>query len=250
MKTLKNKIAVVTGGNSGIGYASAKELAAQGATVVIVGRNSVTIQQAAEELGVIGFTADQTDLKSIDKLVAFINYKFGQLDILFLNAGNASFAPIEQATEEHFDNLINTNLKGTYFTLQKLLPLFNNGGSIIFNTSVNASLAMTNSSVYAASKAALLAVNKVAAGELAPRQIRVNAISPGPVQTPLYGKLGLQKEEVEGFGSALGEKILLKRFGESQEIANAVVFLASDASKFITGTELVVDGGLTVNTVL
>jgi NAD(P)-dependent dehydrogenase (short-subunit alcohol dehydrogenase family) len=145
---------------------------------------------------------------------------------------------------------MNVNVKGVYFTVQKVLPILNDGGSIIFNTSINAHVGMPNSSVYASSKAAVLSLNKVFATELAPRKIRVNAVSPGPVETPLYGKLGLQKEEVEGFGSILGEKILLKRFGQASEIAKTVGFLASDDASFITGTEIVVDGGLTVNAVV
>ncbi|MNE37237.1 3-oxoacyl-[acyl-carrier-protein] reductase FabG [compost metagenome] len=145
---------------------------------------------------------------------------------------------------------MNVNVKGVYFTVQKVLPILNDGGSIIFNTSVNAHVGMPNSSVYAASKAAVLSLNKVFAVELASRKIRVNAVSPGPIETPLYGKVGLEKEEVEGLGSALGEKILLKRFGQAAEVAKTVSFLASDDASFITGSEIVVDGGLIVNTVL
>jgi NAD(P)-dependent dehydrogenase (short-subunit alcohol dehydrogenase family) len=145
---------------------------------------------------------------------------------------------------------MNVNVKGVYFTVQKVLPILNDGGSIIFNTSVNAQLGMPGSSVYGASKAAVLSLNRIFAAELASRKIRVNAVSPGPIETPLYGKVGLEKEEVEGLGAALGEKILLKRFGQASEVAKTISFLASDDSSFITGTEIVVDGGLTVNTVL
>ncbi|SHH39862.1 SDR family oxidoreductase [Flavobacterium defluvii] len=250
MKNLENKVAIVTGGNSGIGYAAAAELTAKGAKVIITGRNKEALAKAETELNVTGIVADQSDLKSIDNLVEEIKAKFGKIDIVFLNAGVASFAPVEFAPEDHYDTIMNVNTKGVYFTVQKLLPVLNDGGSIIFNTSVNAHLGMPNSSVYAASKAAVLSFNKVFAVELAPRKIRVNAVSPGPVETPLYGKLGLQKEEVEGFGAVLGEKILLKRFAQSEEIAKTVGFLASDNSSFITGTEIVVDGGLTVNAVV
>ncbi|QSW87889.1 SDR family oxidoreductase [Flavobacterium endoglycinae] len=250
MKNLENKVAIVTGGNSGIGYAAAADLAAKGAKVIVTGRNKEALSKAETELNVTGIVADQSDLKSIDNLVEEVKAKFGKIDIVFLNAGVASFAPVELAPEDHYDTIMNVNTKGVYFTVQKLLPILNDGGSIIFNTSVNAHLGMPNSSVYAASKAAVLSFNKVLAVELAPRKIRVNAVSPGPVETPLYGKLGLQKEEVEGFGTVLGEKILLKRFAQSAEIAKTVSFLASDDSSFITGTEIVIDGGLTVNAVV
>ncbi|WP_415327667.1 SDR family oxidoreductase [Chryseobacterium sp. MMS23-Vi53] len=250
MKNLENKVAIVTGGNSGIGLATAAELSSKGAKVIITGRDKESLAQAEADLNVKGILADQTDLKSIDSLVEQVSSQFGKVDILFLNAGIAAFAPVDSASEEHFDSIMNVNVKGVYFTIQKLLPILNDGASIILNTSVNAHLGMPNSSVYAASKAAVLSLNKVFAVELALRKIRVNAVSPGPVETPLYGKLGLSNEEVEGFGTVLGEKILLKRFAQSSEIAKTVSFLASDDSSFITGTEIIVDGGLTVNPVV
>lgn len=250
MKNLENKVAIVTGGNSGIGYAAAAVLAERGAKVIVTGRNKEALNKAEQELNVTGIAADQSDLKSIDNLVAEVAAKFGKVDAVFLNAGIASFAPLELASEEHYDSIMNVNVKGVYFTLQKLLPILNDGASIILNTSVNASVGMPNSSAYAASKAALLSLNRVFATELAPRKIRINAVSPGPVETPIYGKLGLQKEEVEGFGAVLADKILLKRFGQASEIGKTVAFLASDDASFITGTEIVVDGGLTVNAVV
>ncbi|MRX37965.1 SDR family oxidoreductase [Flavobacterium sp. LC2016-23] len=250
MKNLEKKVALITGGNSGIGYAAAAEFVERGAKVIITGRNKEALVKAENELNVTGIVADQGNLKSIDNLVAEVAAKFGKIDIVFLNAGVASFAPLESASEEHYDSIMNVNVKGVYFTLQKLLPILNDGGSVIFNTSINASVGMPNSGVYAASKAALLSLNRVFATELAPRNIRINAVSPGPVETPLYGKLGLEKEEVEGFGTILGEKILLKRFGKASEIAKTVAFLASDDASFITGTEIVVDGGLIVNAVV
>ena len=250
MKNLENKVAIVTGGNSGIGYAAAAELVSRGAKVIVTGRNKESLAKAETELNVTGIVADQSDLKSIDNLVSEVKAQFGKVDILFLNAGIASFAPVESASEEHYDSIMNVNVKGVYFTVQKVLPILNDGGAIIFNTSINAHVGMPNSGVYAASKAAVLSLNRVFATELAPRKIRVNAVSPGPVETPLYGKLGLEKEEVEGFGAILGEKILLKRFGQSSEIAKTVSFLASDDSSFITGTEIVIDGGLSVNSVV
>ncbi|MFB9076838.1 glucose 1-dehydrogenase [Flavobacterium procerum] len=250
MKNLENKVAIVTGGNSGIGYAAAADLVSKGTKVIVTGRNKEALAKAESELNVTGIVADQSDLKSIDNLVEEVKAKFGKVDILFLNAGIASFAPVESASEDHYDSIMNVNVKGVYFTVQKVLPILNDGGSIIFNTSVNAHVGMPNSSVYAASKAAVLSLNKVFAVELASRKIRVNAVSPGPVETPLYGKVGLEKADVEGLGAALSEKILLKRFGQASEVAKTVSFLASDDASFINGTEIVVDGGLIVNTVL
>ncbi|RFM26474.1 SDR family oxidoreductase [Deminuibacter soli] len=252
MNTFQNKVAVITGGNSGIGYATAADFIAKGAQVVITGRNEASVKEAAEKLGVAatGIVSDQGKLGSIDALVSEVKAKFGKIDVLFLNAGVAAFSPVASATEEHYDAIMDLNVKGVYFTAQKFLPILNDGGSVIFNTSVNASLAMANSSVYAASKAAVLAINKVLAFELASRRIRVNAVSPGPIATPLYGKLGLSQQEVDGFGSALGQKILVGRFGQAEEIAKTVTFLASADGGFINGTEITADGGLTVNGVL
>jgi len=250
MSTLDQKTAIITGGNSGIGYETAKLFKAKGATVIITGRNAAALKQAASGLDVTGYIADQGDLKAIDELVASVKSDFGKIDIIFLNAGIASFAPFEQATESHFDDIINSNLKGVFFTLQKLLPLLNDGGSVIFNTSINANVGMPNSGVYAASKAALISLSRVLATELSVRKIRVNCISPGPVETPVYQKLGLNNEEIAGFSKVLSDKILLKRFGRSEEIAQLAAFLGSDDSSFITGTEMVIDGGLTVNAVV
>ncbi|WP_254560757.1 SDR family oxidoreductase [Dyadobacter diqingensis] len=250
MSNLKNKVAVVTGGNSGIGLATAKEFRAQGAEVVITGRNQELLNNIATEISATGIVADQGDLASIDKLVEEVKNKFGKIDIIFLNAGLTAFSPVETATEEHFDSLVDVNVKGAFFTIQKFLPILNDGGSIVMNTSINANVGMPNTAVYALTKGALLSLNRVLATELAPRQIRINAVSPGPVETPLYGKLGLGQEEIEGFGGLLGKKILLGRFGQAEEVAKTVTFLASSDASFITGTEIVVDGGLTVNAVL
>jgi len=250
MINLTNKVAVVTGGNSGIGYASAKELIAQGAKVIITGRNKESVEKAASELGATGIVSDQNKLEDIDTLVAGVKSKFGKVDVLFLNAGVANFSSVEEATEAHFDGIIDSNVKGVYFTVQKFIPILNDGASVIFNTSVNAVLGAPGSGVYSASKAAIISFNRVLATELAPRKIRVNAVSPGPVTTPLYGKLGLSEEEVNGFGTVLGQRILLKRFAQPEEIATVVRFLASDDASFITGSEITVDGGLTVNALM
>ena len=250
MINLTNKVAVVTGVNSGIGYASAKELIAQGAKVIITGRNKESVENAANELDATGIVSDQNKLEDIDTLVAEVKNQFGKVDVLFLNAGVANFSSVEEATEAHFDGIIDSNVKGVYFTVQKFIPILNDGASVIFNTSVNAVLGAPGSGVYSASKAAIISFNRVLATELAPRKIRVNAVSPGPVATPLYGKLGLSEEEVNGFGTVLGQRILLKRFAQPEEIANVVRFLASDDASFITGSEITVDGGLTVNALM
>ncbi|HKG05495.1 MAG TPA: SDR family oxidoreductase [Pedobacter sp.] len=250
MKTLENKVILVTGGTSGIGLATAKYLAESGAKVIITGRNQSALDKAADETGAAGIVSDQGNLEDIVKLAEIVKSKYGTVDGLFLNAGLANFSPLASASEAHFDSIMDLNVKGAFFTIQNFLPFLNDGGAIVFNASINANIGMPNSSVYAASKGAILSINKVLATELAPRKIRVNAISPGPVTTPLYGKLGLSEEEVAGFGTVLAEKILLKRFGQSEEIAKAVKFLISDDSAFITGTELVIDGGLTVNAVV
>jgi NAD(P)-dependent dehydrogenase (short-subunit alcohol dehydrogenase family) len=250
MNTLEHKTAIITGGNSGIGYATAKLFKTKGAAVIITGRNTVAVNEAASELGVTGYVSDQGDLQAIDDLAASVKADFGKIDIIFLNAGIANFAPFEQSTEAHFDDIININLKGVFFTLQKLLPMLNDGGSVIFNTSVNASVGMPNAGVYSASKAAIIGLSRVLATELSGRKIRVNCISPGPVETPVYQKLGLNTEEIAGFSAMLSEKILLKRFGQADEIAQLAAFLGSDDSTFITGTEMVIDGGLIVNPVV
>lgn len=248
MKTLENKVIVVTGGNSGIGYAAAKEFIEEGATVVITGRNEESTQTAAKELGAIGIVSDQAKIADIGKLAEEIKTKFGKVDGLFVNAGYAAFMPVETATEEHFDNMVNVNVKGAFFTVQAFIPLLNDGAAVVFNGSVNAALAAPGSAVYSLGKAAILSLTKVLAGELAPRKIRVNAVSPGPVSTPLYGKLGLAQETLNGFADVLSQKILLHRFADPQEIAKVVRFLISPEASFITGVDLTVDGGITINT--
>ena len=250
MTKLSGKVAVVTGGNSGIGYAAAKDFIDNGAKVVITGRNAEAVNRAAEEIGAVGIVADQSSLADTDSLVNQVKSQFGKVDILFINAGIVTMAPIEVLTEEQFDNNMDINFKGAFFTLQKFIPILHEGASVINLSSINAYAGMPNTAVYGASKAALNAITRVAALELAPKKIRVNAISPGPVKTPIFGKAGLDESAINEFSSAMQNRVPLKRFGESDDIAKLVTFLASDDASFITGSEYVIDGGVILNPIL
>ena len=246
MGKLEGKVAVITGGNSGIGLATAKEFKEQGARVVITGRDQKTLDEAARELGgdVLAVRSDASSPADIDKLFAAVKDKFGKVDVLFINAGIGKFAPIETVTEEFFDAVMDVNFKGAYFTVQRALPLLNDGASIVLNTSINAHIGMPNSSVYAASKAALLTLARTLSAELVGRGIRVNAVSPGPVATPIYDRLGLQPEELDATAKNILGQIPMRRFGRPEEIAKTVLFLASSDSSFLLGTEVVADGGM------
>ena len=250
MSNLNDKTAVITGGNSGIGYATASKFKELGANVIITGRNKQAVEQAAGELGVTGLLADQANLDDIDRLVREVKNEFGHLDILFINAGVAVFAPLEHLTEEQFDSTMNVNFKGAFFTLQKFLPILQDGASVINLSSINAYTGMPNTAVYAASKAAMNSLTRTAAYELAPRNIRVNAVNPGPVNTAIFGKLGMPDEAIKEFASTMQNRIPLKRFGEAEDIANLVAFLASDDANFITGAEYNIDGGTNINPIL
>ncbi len=250
MSKLKGKVAVVTGGNSGIGFASAKEMKSQGATVIITGRNSDRVHAATQELGVKGIVADVKSLSAIDDLVAQVKSAFGKVDILFVNAGIFQPAPVGHISEEMFDHQMGINFKGALFTTEKFLPILNDGASVINLSSVNAYTGMPNTAVYAASKAALNSYTRTAATELAPRKIRVNSVNPGPVYTPIFEKTGIEEEQLNGFAQALEERIPLKRFGQPEDIAKLVSFLASDDASFITGSEYNIDGGININPLL
>ena len=246
MGKLDGKVAVITGGNSGIGLATAKEFKEQGARIVITGRDQQSLDEAKRDIGgdVLAVRSDASSLTDIDKLFAAVNEKFGHIDVLFVNAGVGKFAPVEAVTEELFDLVMDVNFKGAYFTIQKALPLLNDNASIILNSSISAHIGMPNSSVYAASKAALLTLARTLSAELVRRGIRVNAISPGPIATPILDRLGLPPEALEETEKSLKEQIPMKRFGRSEEIARTALFLASTDSSFLLGTEIVADGGM------
>lgn len=246
MSRFTGKTAVVTGGNSGIGLATAQELASNGAKVVIAGRDQTTLDAAVASLGenAFGVKADVSNLSDITALFEQPNAKFGKIDILFVNAGIAKFAPIEQSDEAMFDEIVNINFKGSYFTVKNALPFLNDGASIIFTTTVAAKIGMAGASVYAASKAAIHALTKIFAAELVGRNIRVNAVSPGPIDTPIFDRMGAPDEAKKEMKDGIADKVPMKRFGTVGEVAKTVAFLASDDSSFITGVEIDVDGGM------
>ncbi|MGB8323784.1 MAG: SDR family oxidoreductase [Candidatus Acidiferrum sp.] len=246
MKRLEGKVAVVTGGNSGIGLATAQRFLEEGAKVAISGRNQKTLQEAAKLLGdgVLVLQADTASLKETEKFLAAVEKKFGKIDVLFVNAGVAKFAPITETTEGLFDEQFDINIKGAYFTIQKALPHLNDGASIILNTSVVSSTGVAGASAYSATKAALRSVARTAAAELVGRGIRVNAVAPGPIVTPIFGRTGLPQEALDSFSKELIETVPMKRFGQPEEVAGAVAFLASQDASYITGVEINVDGGI------
>lgn len=242
---MSNKLAVVTGGSTGIGLASAQRLAQDGYKVIVTGRTAQSLADAAKAIGVNGATvqADTANLNDLPKLKAAIETLGGKIDFLFINAGVALFTPMDQVTPEFFDNQFNINVRGAFFTAQSLLPHMKDGGSIAFNASMAKDVGMPGASVYAASKAALASLARTLAAEIAPRKIRVNSISPGPISTPIYGKLGMPKDQLDGFATMIQSQLPLKRFGEAEEVGALVAFLASDQSRFITGIDIPIDGG-------
>lgn len=244
MDNLKNKVAVITGGNSGIGYATAKQFKEQGATVIITGRRKEAIEKAASELGVHAIVADQSRILDIENLASKVKEDFGQVDILFINAGITTKGTIEEATEELFDSVMNINFKGAYFTLSRFTPILNDGASVVFLSSNTASMSYAGTSIYSSSKAAVNSIVKIAALELAPRKIRVNSISPGPTETEIMKKIGLDEEGVKTLMNAIVDTIPLKQMGATADVAKMVSHLSSDASKFITGADFIMDGGM------
>ena len=245
---LQDKIAVVTGGNSGIGMATAKELTARGARVAIFGRDEATLAQAEQDLGegTLAVQGDVTKLTDLERLFAAVKDTYGRVDVLFVNAGRTTLGGIEEVTEESFDAELDVNLKGAFFTVQKALPLMGKGSSVIFTSSCLADMAMPGASAYSASKAAVNSLVKVLAAELAPKGIRVNAVSPGPIDTPIYGRMGMAPEQLAAFAGQIQSQVPTGRFGDTSEIAKTVAFLASPDASFIVGANLTADGGMSL----
>jgi NAD(P)-dependent dehydrogenase (short-subunit alcohol dehydrogenase family) len=245
MGKLEGKIALITGGNSGIGLATAKQFVSEGAYVFITGRRDPELAAAVKEIGrnVTGVQGDVSNLGDLDRLFAQIKREKGKLDIVFANAGVAKYAPFGTITEEHYDLIFNINVKGLLFTVQKALPLLPDGASIILNASIVASKGLSANSVYSATKAAVRSFARTWTTDLRDRRIRVNAVSPGPIETPglndLVASTGAGEERLK----MISNSVPLGRLGKPDEIAKAVVFLASDDSSYVTGTELFVDGG-------
>lgn len=245
---LAGKVALVTGGSSGIGLASALLFQAQGAQVAITGRSPDSLAAAAALLGeqALVLQSDAAELAAIDAVMAAVRERFGRLDVLFINAGVASPAPIEQVSEAGFDAQLGVNLKGVFFTIQKALPLFGDGGSVIVTTSITNQLGSPNFSVYGAAKAALRSLVKSLGLELIGRGIRVNAISPGPIATPMFDRLGLPEAVATAKKRDIAAKSPSRRFGGADEVAKAALFLACADASYIVGEEIVVDGGMSL----
>jgi NAD(P)-dependent dehydrogenase (short-subunit alcohol dehydrogenase family) len=245
-KRLSNRIALITGGTTGIGLATAKRFAAEGAEVIVTGRNPETLAAARRELGdtVKVVESDAANAQSVARLFQDLERDHGRLDILFLNAGIARFAPLADASVADFDDMWNVNVRGLWLAMQHALPLLAEGAAVIVNTSVVNQKGFEAASAYGATKAALRSIVRIAARELAGRNVRVNAISPGPIQTPIFGKLGMPEASLNEFLTNAVTHIPLGRMGTADEVASAAAFLASRDSSFITGSELAVDGGM------
>jgi NAD(P)-dependent dehydrogenase (short-subunit alcohol dehydrogenase family) len=246
MSKHEGKVAVVTGGNSGIGLATAQRLANEGAYVFITGRRQAELDAAVKLIGknVTAVQGDVSNLADLDGLYAKVKQQKGRIDILFANAGGGEFAPLGAITEAHYDKTFNANVKGLLFTVQKALPLFTNGGSIILNASIVSIKGTPALSVYSATKAAVRSFARTWTQDLKDRKIRVNVVSPGPIETPGLDGLGKNAEETAQFKATMASAVPMGRIGTSDEIAKAVSFLGSDDSSFITGIELFVDGGM------
>jgi NAD(P)-dependent dehydrogenase (short-subunit alcohol dehydrogenase family) len=245
-KKLEGKIALVTGGSTGIGFATAKRFAAEGAKVVITGRRKEAVEAAVKEIGAAatGVQSDASNLADLDRLFVQIKKQYGRIDVLFANAGGGEFATIDQITEEHFDKIYDTNVKGVVFTVQKALPLIPDGGTVILNASIVSVKGTAAFGVYNSTKAAVRSFARTWTNELKDRKIRVNVVSPGPIDTPGLNGLGANEEQAQQIKASLTAQVPLGRLGSADEIAKVVVFLASDDASYVAGVELFVDGGM------
>ncbi|WP_158902424.1 SDR family oxidoreductase [Burkholderia sp. L27(2015)] len=243
---LINKIALITGGTSGIGLATARLFRAEGAHVIVTGIDARRLEEASHHLGpdAMVLRADLREPAALDQVIAAIAKRHGRLDIVFANAGAGATSPLDAVTEEQIDDQFALNFKGIFFTVQKAAPLLTKGSSVVLTTSFLNAVGTPGLSILSATKAAVRSLARSLGAELAPRGIRVNAVSPGPISTPFHGKLGLSENQLKEVATAIEGQVPLQRFGEAEEIAKAVLFLASDDASFVTGTELVVDGGL------
>jgi NAD(P)-dependent dehydrogenase (short-subunit alcohol dehydrogenase family) len=246
MERLKGKRALITGGTTGIGLETAKQFLREGARVAITGVNPATLEAAQKHLGqdVLVIASDASNVAAQSKLAETVRQAFGGIDVLFLNAGIVEMRPLGQWDEAAFDRSFGINVKGPFFLVQALLPVFANPASIVINGSVNAHIGMPNTSVYSATKGAMLTFVKTISGELISRGVRVNAVSPGPISTPLYSKLGFSEADLKTVAESIQKQVPAGRFGSPAEIASEVVFLASDESAFTVGSELLIEGGM------
>jgi NAD(P)-dependent dehydrogenase (short-subunit alcohol dehydrogenase family) len=249
MTKLQDKVALITGGTTGIGLAAAKLFHAEGARVFVTGRSEAGIAQARKELpaDIEVLPSDASNVDDAQALARTLKARAGRVDVLFVNAGIARFIPIENVTPQLFDEQFDVNVRGAYFTIQQILPLMSAGGSIVLTTSVAADLGLATTSVYAATKAALSSFARTLANELAPRGIRVNEVSPGPIETPIFGKMGMSAEQTDGMRDSMQSLVPLKRLGSPDEVARAALFLASEDSSFLLGAKVRIDGGLALN---
>jgi len=237
-----DKCVVILGGNAGIGLAAARMFTAEGAKLAITGRNRETLAAAAMEMGALGIAADIGDVAQTKAALTEIEHTLGGIDVLFVNAGVGGFAAMPHVTEEFWDGIHQVNLRGAFFAIQNALPLLRDGGAIVITGSIGAELALAGNVAYASAKAGLRAMARTVGKELLPRQIRVNMVSPGPTETEIF-KRGASEAEIEATRAMLGGVVPLGRMGEAEEVARAVLFLASKEASFINGVDLYVDGG-------
>lgn len=248
MRRFEGKVAVVTGGNSGIGLATAKAFAREGASVVITGRDEKSLNAAEREIGggAMALRADSSRMADLDAVMGRIRERLKKIDALFVNAGIGNFMPFDQVTEAFFDETVAVNLKGVFFTVHKALPLLSRGSAVVLNASINAHKGMPGTTVYGATKAAVVNLAKTLSADLVERDIRVNAISPGPVESALLTRTGMSNEELRQTREWIRNQVPLRRFAAPEEIAETVLFLCSGASSYLVGAEIVVDGGMTL----